>query len=48
MLDFRDMLCRMSELKTDPFAMSAGRKSPTLDYGDLVRHVGVHRSWVIV
>jgi hypothetical protein len=37
------MLCRMSELKADPFAMSAGRKPPTLDYGDLVPHVGVRR-----
>jgi hypothetical protein len=43
MLDFRHMLCRVSELETDPLAMPACRKPPPLDYGDLVRHVGVRR-----
>src|SRR4051812_25278263 len=34
---------RMSELKTDPLAMPAGRKSPAFDDSHLMRHRGVYR-----
>jgi hypothetical protein len=34
---------RMSELKTYALAVTAGRKTPALYNGDLMRHVSVHR-----
>jgi hypothetical protein len=37
---------RMRELKGDAFPMPPGRKAPSLDDGDFVRHVGM--CWIMV
>jgi hypothetical protein len=50
-VDLADMLGRVGELEAHALAMSAGRKTPALDHGDLVRHVGMSActgSWLIV
>jgi hypothetical protein len=41
MVDLADMLGRMGGLEADALAMPAGWKAPALDYGHLVRHVGM-------
>jgi hypothetical protein len=41
MVDLADMLGCMGELEADALAMPAGWKAPALDYGHLVRHVGM-------
>jgi len=48
MVDLADVFGCMGELKTDAVAMTAGRKTPALDHGDLMPHVGVCGSRVIV
>jgi hypothetical protein len=42
-IDLADMLGCMRELEADALAMTAGRKAPAFDEGDLVRHVSVRR-----
>jgi hypothetical protein len=39
--DFLDVLCRMDQHETHPFAVPAGWKPSPLHRGDLVRHVRV-------
>src|SRR5689334_11825833 len=47
-LDFADMLGRMGELEGDALTVPTGRETPAFDRRDLVRHVGVRGSWVMV
>lgn len=48
MLDFGDVLCRMSEMKSDILAVPACRETSAFDNGNLLWHVGVTGSRVII
>lgn len=42
-IDLGNVLRRVNKLKTNAFAMMAGREAPAFDHGHLVRDVGMCR-----